>query len=274
MVGTLQLPCGLLQGQQGPHSWSQLDLSQSPAEILAVQEDPLPSFVSPARLSNYFSWCSDYPFLWRDPFQLSPQGIPSPEPLKDLAISIAAEDLTTGHTNAGWSLHNNKRALQCRGNCSSSKDTDDRTALAHLCHLPAEPLPLSQLDLLLSSSQALSSVRGDFLFLATSCASQSSCTSRWSGCFQWESLTLSGLSLEHPQDLACCRKIYPPPHQPCIGWGGGSLHWDVTLYPKGTVHHTAVSVLCRPWHVSLHLTLGHHFLIFIIFHIFVVRLWS
>jgi hypothetical protein len=108
---------------------------------------------------------------------------PSPEPVRDLAVPIAAEP-----SNAGRHLHSNRRprrwALQCHGiflppdywwwkNCSPP---------CHLLAGLAEPLPLSQLDRQTESSQALSSLRGAFLFMAAASASQYNSTSWWSGC--------------------------------------------------------------------------------------------
>jgi hypothetical protein len=120
--------------------------------------------------------------------------------------------------------------------------------------------PLSQLELQLGFCSVLSSLRGAFLFLATS-ASQSNSCSQWSGCLPppRASLTLSRLSLEPLRDFGCCREIcHPPPQGLACGGGEASLQWDVALYPKGTVHHITPSVLCRAWPGSSHLTLGHH----------------
>jgi hypothetical protein len=59
------------------------------------------------------------------------------------------------------------------------QDTDGEKTLAHFCFLPtgiAQPQSLLQLDLKLSSSQALSSLSKAFLMLAASSASQSDST--------------------------------------------------------------------------------------------------
>jgi hypothetical protein len=50
--------------------------------------------------------------------------------------------------------------------------------------------------------------------------------------------------------------LYPSPHRTLKMEGKASIQWDVTLYPKGIVHHTTPSVLCMPWHGVLNLNLG------------------
>jgi hypothetical protein len=48
----------------------------------------------------------------------------------------------------------------------------------------------------------------------------------------------------------------PTPTQSCI-WGVGWLHWDVALYPKGTIYHIAPPVAHRLQLSSSRHTLGH-----------------
>jgi hypothetical protein len=51
--------------------------------------------------------------------------------------------------------------------------------------------------------------------------------------------------------------LAPPSTAPCMWVGKASLQRDVALYTKGTVHHTAPLVRCRPRQGSSHFTLEH-----------------
>jgi hypothetical protein len=134
--------------------------------------------------------------------------------------------LRTDCSNAGRSLHSNRRshrwAIQCRGNCSSSKDIDGRKTLAHLSFTagPAEPLPLSWVDLQLGSSQAVSSIRGVICFLATS-ARQSSSASWWSGCLLSQREPHSQWTLiRAPKGSWLLQENMPPPLYRTLHVGG------------------------------------------------------